>query len=219
MHLILASAHLAQTMKDTSMAEPAWVARARSYIGLQEKVGPLHEAQIVEFFADSGNEWVKDDETAWCGAFVAAMFVRAGRPDVRPPGEKANALRARKWLEVGTEVLSPALGDLVIFSRGSANSGQGHVGFFVGETADKIKVLGGNQSNSVSIASYAKSRLLGFRRVVEAAKPATQRPPVAPAGPIHGQPDQPTVEPRDKEPTGLLGLIRRILKALGIIRK
>lgn len=177
------------------MTEPSWVARARSYIGLQEKVGPLHEAQIVGFFEDSGNEWVKDDETAWCGAFAAAMFVRAGRPDVRPPGEKANALRAREWLKVGTEVRVPAIGDIVVFSRGSTNSTQGHVAFYVGETAQNIKVLGGNQSNSVSIAQYAKSRVLGFRRVVEAAKPSPApmqpKPPrpspasnVSPARPI-----------------------------------
>lgn len=223
MHLVLASAHLARTIKEPDMTEPAWVARARSYIGLQEKVGPLHETQVIEFFEDSGNAWVKDDETAWCGAFVSAMFVRAGRSDVRPPGEKANALRAREWLKVGTEVRVPALGDIVVFSRGSASSGQGHVGFYVGETAQNIKVLGGNQSNSVSIAQYPKSRVLGFRRVVEAAKPApapvqprpapvSPAPPVSPARPIEDFEEHLAPQPEPPLP----GWLERLLRFLGL---
>jgi len=39
------------------------------------------------------------------------------------------------------------------------------VGFFQGYDDDgNIKVLGGNQSDSVSVQSYPSSRLLGFRR-------------------------------------------------------
>jgi hypothetical protein len=40
-----------------------------------------------------------------------------------------------------------------------------HVGFYAGTEGERILVLGGNQRNSVSIARYAKSRLLGVRRL------------------------------------------------------
>lgn len=149
------------------MTDPVWVQEARKYVGLREIEGSRHEPGVVQFFADSGNAWVKDDETAWCGAFVSAMFVRAGMPTVRPPGEAANALRARMWLNVGMPVETPRVGDLAIFWRGKKTGAQGHVGFFISEGADDILVLGGNQSNAVSIARYAKSRLLGYRRPFE----------------------------------------------------
>jgi hypothetical protein len=41
----------------------------------------------------------------------------------------------------------------------------GHVGFFAGVDGTKILVLGGNQSDSVSIGSYPKNTLLGVRRL------------------------------------------------------
>ena len=49
-----------------------------------------------------------------------------------------------------------------VFKRGNS-SWQGHVAFYLGETAGRIYVLGGNQSNSVSVTSYPKSKLLGYR--------------------------------------------------------
>lgn len=146
------------------MTDPIWIQEAQSYLGLREISGSEHEPGVVEFFADSGNAWVKDDETAWCGAFVGAVFARIGRPDIRPPGEKANALRARAWLNVGTPVGTPRLGDLVIFWRGSKGGASGHVGFYMGEEGNNILVLGGNQSNRVQISKYSNSRLLGYRR-------------------------------------------------------
>jgi hypothetical protein len=41
----------------------------------------------------------------------------------------------------------------------------GHVGFYAGIEANDVLVLGGNQGDSVSIAPYLKSRLLGVRRL------------------------------------------------------
>jgi hypothetical protein len=48
---------------------------------------------------------------------------------------------------------------VAVFGR----DGGGHVGFVVGESAAHLHILGGNQSNSVSIAPIAKRRLLGLR--------------------------------------------------------
>lgn len=179
------------------MSDPIWLAEARKYLGLREIQGTRHEPGVVEFFKDSGNSWVQDDETAWCGAFVAAVFKRAGLPAVRPPGEKANALRAREWLNVGMPVERPKVGDLVIFWRGSKSGAQGHVGFYIGEDTDKILVLGGNQSNQVNISRYAKSRLLGFRR------------------PVMAQPDDPGPEP--EEPTETAPESRNPLAVVGAL--
>ena len=44
---------------------------------------------------------------------------------------------------------------------------QGHVGFYVGLHEEDIMILGGNQSNSVSLKMYPKEILLGVRRLLE----------------------------------------------------
>lgn len=51
-----------------------------------------------------------------------------------------------------------------VFTRpDKKNPNAGHVGFYVGETKYHYLILGGNQSNSVCVKKYRKSRLLGFR--------------------------------------------------------
>ena len=52
------------------------------------------------------------------------------------------------------------LGDVLVFARGNG----GHVGIYVGEDFEAFHVLGGNQSDRVSIARKPKARALGARR-------------------------------------------------------
>lgn len=119
--------------------------------------------KVVGYFRDAGHPEVKNDETAWCAAFVGAMLHRAGLP-------KTGQLNARSYLELGTPIerKDAQEGDIVIFSRGSS-SWQGHVGFFVQDNGDTITVLGGNQSNAVCRRAYGvksqTSTLLGIRRI------------------------------------------------------
>lgn len=96
--------------------------------------------------------------TAWCAAFVNATLQQAGY-------EGTGSNMARSFMEWGQAVDTPQRGDLAVFTRGDPNGPFGHVGFFDGYNADgTIRVLGGNQGDAVSIASYDPSRLLGFRR-------------------------------------------------------
>ena len=55
--------------------------------------------------------------------------------------------------------IAPISGAVLVFERGSG----GHVGFAIGQDATQFYVLGGNQSDAVTIARIAKSRLLGAR--------------------------------------------------------
>lgn len=133
---------------------------ARSLVGTKEIVGPQDNPKIMEMYATVGHDWVEHDETAWCAAFVGFCLEKSGLRSTR-------ALNARSYLNFGTtvELADAKEGDIVVFSRG-ASEWQGHVGFFVGQTATQIKVLGGNQTNAVTIANYPKTRLLGIRRPV-----------------------------------------------------
>ena len=69
-----------------------------------------------------------------------------------------NPYWARNWLLFGQQT-KPVTGAVLIFERGSG----GHVGFAVGQDDTHFFVLGGNQSDAVTIARIAKSRLLGAR--------------------------------------------------------
>ena len=132
---------------------------ASEYIGLSEFPGAKQNPKIVKMFADTGNDWVKDDETPWCAAFVGSVLAQCG---ITGTGK----LNARSYLDWGVELsLKDAEpGDVVVFSRGNSTT-QGHVAFFDGWVNNsKINVVGGNQGNAVTRQAYPVSRVLGVRR-------------------------------------------------------
>ncbi len=134
-------------------------------IGVEELTAAGQDnPRIVKYFQEAGHSWVKDDELAWCSAFINAMAFRAGL-------EMTKKLNARSWLEVGEEVETPQLGDLVIFWRRGEDSPWGHVGIYINHDEDGVHInsLGGNQGNMVRISGYNKSRKLGYRRLRPAA--------------------------------------------------
>ena len=127
--------------------------------GTKEIGGLLHNPQVLKYFRDIGQTWVKDDETAWCAAFVNWCLKKAGRPYL-------NTLNARSFLNYGSMTKNPKLGDLVVLWRIKKGGPFGHAGFYITENANEFFLLGGNQANEVNISRYPKSQFLGFRSVV-----------------------------------------------------
>ena len=78
-----------------------------------------------------------------------------------PPPERCSP-SPRNWLKFG-QTVDPCFGSVLIFWRGSRSGSSGHVGFYYSEDTSVYHVLGGNQSNSVSVTSIKKDRLLGAR--------------------------------------------------------
>jgi uncharacterized protein (TIGR02594 family) len=138
----------------TAVGEPAWLAIARAQMGQKEIPGKAHNPRVVEWFKRVGAGWFTDDETPWCGAFVGHCLLAAGIPIV----EKGLAVRAKAWADWGKPT-QPRVGAIAVFGR----EGGGHVGFVVGESADNLYILGGNQSNEVNIMPLAKARLVAMR--------------------------------------------------------
>lgn len=95
----------------------------------------------------------------WCGLFCGYLLFELGRK--LPPKPQV----ARSYLQVGTLVDKPILGDLAIFWRVARNDWRGHVSIFVREDESGIYCLGGNQQGKVQITKYNKNKLLGYRRV------------------------------------------------------
>ena len=148
--------------------DPKWLALARADIGVKEVPGAQHNPVVLSYFARAGFPGINDDETAWCAAFANAKLEDSGCP-----GSKA--LNARSFLTWGKEVKKPYPGCVTVFWRGSPRSWEGHVAFFVSETASHVKVIGGNQSNAVTVADYPKSQVLGYREPVTASNSRTLR--------------------------------------------
>lgn len=108
------------------------------------------------------NEFLRVDpvRVPWCAAFVGAVLRASNIPTT-------DSFLARSYLKWGVEVEEPLYGDLLIFERGTEDW-QGHVGFYLGKLTQNGKlyymVLGGNQSNMVSIQYYSTAKLIGIRR-------------------------------------------------------
>jgi lysozyme family protein len=78
------------------------------------------------------------------------------------------SLLARSYLDFGEAMDLPGLGAIAVLSRGS-DPNAGHVEFYLGETTDKLILLGGNQGDSVSVEAFDSGRLLGYRWPAERA--------------------------------------------------
>lgn len=127
-----------------------WMLEAARYMG-------LHEVKDAKKLDDILN--LDASEIPWCGAFVG-MVIANTLPNALIPN---NPLWARNWAKFGVQDApvtgQPHYGAIAVFSR---NSG-GHVGFVVGHDKTHVFVLGGNQSNAVTVTKVAKSQLIAYR--------------------------------------------------------
>lgn len=142
---------------DVPEGGPKWLKLARAEIGVKEWKGRRHNPRILAYWTDAGGPQFDTDETPWCAAFVNAMLERSG---VR--GTKAGL--ARSFENWGKKIETPRLGCAVVFWRNSRKSGSGHVGFFIGyDGAGRLLILGGNQSDGVSVAAFSDDKVLSYR--------------------------------------------------------
>lgn len=134
--------------------DPRWLIEAKSLFGTKEIPGPSHNSKIRGWLAKLG-AWWSDDETPWCGVFVAHCMQAS-----KLPFPKA-FYRAMAWSEWGSLLRRDRLapGAVLVFER----KGGGHVGFYIGEDRNYYYVLGGNQANAVNVVKIARTRLLVAR--------------------------------------------------------
>jgi uncharacterized protein (TIGR02594 family) len=147
-----------------SPAEPAapWLDAAQTELGQRERTGDTDNPRIMRFYQEVGHPDVLHDETAWCAAFVGAMLERTGWLSTR-------SLMARSYLTWGQPLASGQPGAIAVFRRG-ADPSAGHVAFWLGGMGDRVRVLGGNQGDAVSITTLPRSDLLAIRWPTSAAR-------------------------------------------------
>jgi len=137
------------------MGEPLWMKTARSQLGTRETAGPASNSKIMGWAKTVGRALgitYSDDSVPWCGLFVAYCVQSANY--IPPPV----AVRAKAWADWG-EATTPCLGAILVFER----KGGGHVGLYVAEDATAYHVLGGNQSDAVTVIRILKSRCVAVR--------------------------------------------------------
>lgn len=139
---------------------------AERFIGINEVGGNVDNPQIMAMLK-LDNAWPSNDEVPWCSGFANYVCWLARLP-------RSKDLRARSWLRVGKgiQLAEAKPGDIVVLQRGVGEQpgpdvydAPGHVGFYAGVSGDLIEVLGGNQSDTVKISRYSRSRLLSIRRL------------------------------------------------------
>ena len=135
------------------------VATALNYYSESSIIGEKNNPVILNFYKKSLNPQIKNDDVAWCAAFVNAILHECGLP-------QTGKLNARSFLELGQETSEPVLGDIVILWRIAKDSVYGHVGFFIKKHDNLIYILGGNQDNEVKIKGYDEKFLLGYRTMI-----------------------------------------------------
>lgn len=138
-----------QAMSNQS-PELSWMQEAYKHNGLKENTSrKQHNPTILNWLKEL-KAWWSEDETPWCGVFVAICLKRAG---IEYPSAFYRALAYR---DDKKELAKPAYGCIATKTR----QGGGHVFFVVGKTSSgKIVGYGGNQNNSVSYALFESSDL------------------------------------------------------------
>ena len=140
-----------------------WMAAAEDLMGTKEVKGNGDNPVIMDWSKNLEVHYAGDD-VPWCGLFVAHC-IASSLPEEVIPG---NPLGARQWSAFG-EPTAARRGAIMVFWRRSKGSGLGHVGFYTGESDTAYRILGGNQSDRVSLAWLGKDRFLEARWPAHAA--------------------------------------------------
>lgn len=126
-----------------------WLKFALQHIGVREIPGVNHHPLIVQMWKAIKRGGIKDDETAWCAAFVGFSLESVGIVSSRFES-------AKSYLAWGIGLKEPVRGCIVVFPH--------HVGILTGiSPAGFPLVLGGNQDNEVNVREIRRQPVIAYR--------------------------------------------------------
>lgn len=138
----------------SSSLVPPWVTLGKSKMGLIET---RDNKQLEMFLKSDGHTLGDPSKLPWCGDFMETIIA------LTLPKEPmiVNPYWAANWQKFGVHVPDGKyyLGAIGVKSRVGGN----HVFTLVGHDKDYVHALGGNQSNSISVAKIAKSDINEMR--------------------------------------------------------
>ena len=159
------SATLAQSVQSLAPLKPTSTGNilrtAQSQLGVTEIAGARANPKILEYFRSTSYH-AKDDSGeggAWCSAFVNWSVEKAGFKGTGSAG-------AASWLKWGMPIDKPVPGCVVVKHRTRANGSKSyHVGFCQSVQGNTLFMLGGNQSNKVSVRRINMKKVKLYFRV------------------------------------------------------
>jgi len=134
-------------------AMPPWYAETIRRVGLHEQ---RDNKTLREWLKSDGNTLGDPVKLPWCGDAMETPIA------LTLPDEPmlANPYWALNWKRFGRPIDIVALGAIAPFSR----PGGGHIGQIAGHDQSHFHVVGGNQSNAITISRIEKKRLSGSLR-------------------------------------------------------
>jgi uncharacterized protein (TIGR02594 family) len=154
-----------KTVLDT---DPPYLKAAFADLGVREVAGRGKKnanPSILAAFAAAGHGGVVDDETAWCSAKMCQWQASDGLP---LPAIVEERLMGLSWEKMGRAITleEAERGDICTFYYAGKDTWQRHVCYFLGVDGKKIWVIGGNQTNAVTVTSFPVANLSKIRRPV-----------------------------------------------------
>lgn len=142
------------TTTHLEISRPLWLEAGLKYLGTKEFAGSKDNPVIIDWAKEEGGsieEQFNHDSIPWCALFANHVLTKVGLKGT----ETLWALDfAGKW--PCTKLAGPAVGAFAPMKR----NGGGHIMIVVGrDQLGNIMGLGGNQSDAVTIAPFAVSRL------------------------------------------------------------
>jgi len=131
--------------------QPPWVTAGLKDVGFHETG---NNQGIESFIAQAKCGSVGDP---WCAIWTNAKLEQSGIRGTRSPSSQSFRNDSNF-----VKLDGPALGAIAVYWRDSPDSGRGHVGFYMGETATQILTLGGNESDAVRTQFEPRARLRGY---------------------------------------------------------
>ena len=139
-------------------AYPPWLNELGRHMYLHEV---RHKSALMRWLRSDGGTLGDPSKLPWCGDAMHTA-IRLTLPDEQFPGALGkNPYWARNWMLLG--VKSPLrLGAMVVIKRGSG----GHIASAVGydPRRKRVRIRGGNQSNTINDTWIAERRVMGYRK-------------------------------------------------------
>lgn len=147
--------------KPAALVRAPWVAVGLRAKGLREDGST--KGALVKFLKSDGKTLGDPQKNPWCGDYVQTCMAIAVPEEVLP----TNPYYAKNWLQFGKEI-EPTFGAVGVWTR----EGGGHVAFILGvDEKNNFVILGGNQSNQVSVTSKSRKGFLGARWPIHVDRP------------------------------------------------
>ncbi len=149
------------TQGNIGIQKPQEALGSSLYGNASKLLGQREGSETLKSFLAKSNPNLDPNVTPWCAGFVGSVLNSNGM-------KGTGSLMAKSYLKYGTPTNNPSKGDIVVFNDLVGNSvTKGHVGFVdsINPETGMVRVLGGNQDNSVSIKEFPLAKVAGFRQV------------------------------------------------------